>query len=497
VGKFLEEIFEDKKNLIYVVPITIFIGAFIFSRYNVARTMIDLIWVVVVAAFFIPLESVKKNNIFVEISRVPIEILLSIFLIALIALDSFSWRANASGSFINLQFLIIWFLVMYFFQFLVFYIKDMRQEGFWKALCGRSCGRSIIVKMLKLDLKSANGRKIFWIVFLNGALVATWFTFTSILSFDLGDGSFILIGLFFFIIYLYMLTVIIRRKSMKARADYLELLEIVQSISEGNFDVNMNADLGLFNSMKYELSSIKNGFETAVNQAVASERMKTDLISNVSHDLKTPLTSIITYVDLLKSAELDDEKRGEYIGILEQKSNRLKDLIENLFEVSKASSGDIKMNLQKIDVTSLVRQTLLEVEDKTTAAELDVRPGYPEHSISLMLDGNLMHRVLENLVLNMTKYAMPGTRAYIDVTNYAERVAIVFRNISKHEINIDGEMLSERFVRGDKSRNTEGSGLGLAIAKSFTELQGGTLEIIVDGDLFKVVIVFEKAKSGA
>jgi len=166
-------------------------------------------------------------------------------------------------------------------------------------------------------------------------------------------------------------------------------------------------------------------------------------------------------------------------------------LIEDLFEVSKASSGNLQLDIREIDVVTLMKQTILGLEDRILEAGLTLREGYPEESIKMQLDGGRMHRVFENLIINMVKYAMPGTRAYIDILKIDNRVIIILRNISAHEISIDMNDLSERFVRGEDSRTTEGSGLGLAIAKSFIELQGGIFEITVDGDLFKVIMTFE------
>ena len=220
--------------------------------------------------------------------------------------------------------------------------------------------------------------------------------------------------------------------------------------------------------------------------------MKTDLITNVSHDLKTPLTAIITYVDLLKKEDLTEEERSKYIGILDQKANRLKILIEDLFEVSKATSKAITLNIVDIDIVSLMRQVKLELQDKIDATDLIFRWQLPEEKIVLPLDSQRTYRVFENLIVNITKYAMPHSRAYITMENTENHVKITMKNISATELDFNPSEITERFVRGDASRNTEGSGLGLAIAKSFTELQGGRLEISTDADLFTVEITFLK-----
>ncbi|EQG75153.1 his Kinase A domain protein [Clostridioides difficile DA00165] len=220
--------------------------------------------------------------------------------------------------------------------------------------------------------------------------------------------------------------------------------------------------------------------------------MKTELISNVSHDLKTPLTSIITYIDLLKDESITDENRKLYIDTLDRKSQRLQHLIEDLFEVSKANSGDVYLNIVNVDIVSLMKQILLELDDKLADSSLIVKNNFSNEKIILPLDSQRTFRVFENLIINISKYAMPNSRVYIDILETDNKVNIMLKNMSASEIDFSVDDIMERFVRGDKSRNTEGSGLGLAIAKSFIELQGGKMNISVDGDLFKVTITFNK-----
>ena len=223
-----------------------------------------------------------------------------------------------------------------------------------------------------------------------------------------------------------------------------------------------------------------------------SQQMKYELITNVSHDLKTPLTAIITYVDLLKNPELSEEERKSYVETLDLKSQRLKVLIEDLFEVSKANSGNVQMNFMDVDVVKLMKEVRVEMSDKIEQSNLDFRFNLPEEKVILSLDGQRTYRIFENLLNNAIKYAMPFTRVYVDIVNGDSEVVITFKNMSAQELNFDAEHLTERFVRGDSARNSEGSGLGLAIAKSFTELQNGQFDISIDGDLFKVTIRFGK-----
>ena len=298
-------------------------------------------------------------------------------------------------------------------------------------------------------------------------------------------------GIFGVVIYSGILFYFGRKYIDKWKKDYNKILEKTKEISNGNLDSKDDEDCGFFNPMRDELNNIQKGFKAAVEEEVKSQRMKTELISNVSHDLKTPLTSIIAYVDLLKGEE-DEEKRKAYLETLERKSQRLKHLIEDLFEVSKATTGNINLNIMDVDISYLMKQVVLELDDKINEAGLDMRLSLPEEKVILPLDGQRTYRVFENLIINVVKYALPNSRVYIDIKEGRENVDIIIKNISADEITFNINEISDRFVRGDKSRNTEGSGLGLAIVKSFVELQGGKFHIEVDGDLFKAIISFKK-----
>lgn len=298
-------------------------------------------------------------------------------------------------------------------------------------------------------------------------------------------------GIFGVVIYSVVLFYFGRKYIDKWKKDYNKILEKTKEISNGNLDSKDDEDCGFFNPMRDELNNIQKGFKAAVEEEVKSQRMKTELISNVSHDLKTPLTSIIAYVDLLKGEE-DEGKRKAYLETLERKSQRLKHLIEDLFEVSKATTGNINLNIMDVDISYLMKQVVLELDDKINEAGLDMRLSLPEEKVILPLDGQRTYRVFENLIINVVKYALPNSRVYIDIKEGRENVDVIIKNISADEITFNINEISDRFVRGDKSRNTEGSGLGLAIVKSFVELQGGKFHIEVDGDLFKAIISFKK-----
>ena len=250
-----------------------------------------------------------------------------------------------------------------------------------------------------------------------------------------------------------------------------------------------------FTTLADNINNIRDGLDKAIDSQLRSERMKSELITNVSHDLKTPLTSIINYIELIKKEEnITPEYLKDYVNVLDSKSKRLKVLIEDLFEASKASSGNIELNMEKIDIIQLLRQSIGELEEKLSEANLDLKINVPEDKVYVRADGRRLYRVLENLLSNISKYSLPNTRVYIDITEVEGRVKLIMKNISSYELNFDPEEIMERFKRADDSRNTEGSGLGLAIARDLIKLQGGEFAIDIDGDLFKSIIEFDSIK---
>ena len=272
-----------------------------------------------------------------------------------------------------------------------------------------------------------------------------------------------------------------------------KIQKALKSIYEGDININLNEKelSGVLKEMAIYVNDIAGGFSNAVEASIKSERMKTELITNVSHDIKTPLTSIINYVDLLKKENIKNEKAKEYLEVLEVKSQRLKKLIEDLIEASKASSGNIKLEKQLININELIKQVTGEFEDKFKNKNLEVIIDYLKEDVKILADNRYIYRIIENLYSNISKYALENSRVYVDIKKYDSKVNIAIKNISKERLNISEEELMQRFVRGDSSRNTEGSGLGLSIATSLTELQGGKFNIYLDGDLFKVVLEFE------
>lgn len=466
--------------------------------------------IVALIALIFPIKKAKSTILFRKISKIPFEVWIIIIGLAIAALGPLAGqliKATLNG---DLQVIfveiipsliiperiiwifnfIIWLLsysAVFFFVLVIKYvfnvgvidyIKERTIFGMVIMLCVRIIKRTLD-EITKVDLREKNNKLIIKLLAINAVILLI---ITSIWFF----------GIPVVILYSVILFFIIRKYVDKISEKYSKLREATSKIAEGNLDVKIEEDLGLFEPFKGDLEKIQCGFKKAVDEEVKSQRMKTDLISNVSHDLKTPLTAIITYEDLLKDENLSDEKRKQYIETLDRKAQRLQVLIENLFEVSKATSGNITLNIENIDVVSLMKQTLFELEDKLEEASLLVRRNMPKEKVILPLDSQRTFRVFENLIINITKYAMPNTRVFIDIIENEDDVAIIMKNMAAEEITFNVDTIAERFVRGDESRNTEGSGLGLAIAKSFVELQGGTFNISVDGDLFKVKIVFVK-----
>lgn len=267
-------------------------------------------------------------------------------------------------------------------------------------------------------------------------------------------------------------------------------------MSQGNFENKIDSEKMLPDFVEFcgYLNNINSTVQNAVDEKTRSERLKTELITNVSHDIKTPLTSIINYVDLIKKENVENEKVTEYISVLDRQSARLKKLIEDLVEASKASTGNLSVELTKCEPAVLLTQTLGEFDEKLKNAGLTPVLTCPENPLYIMADGRHLWRVFENLTANICKYSLSGTRVYLEIYENRGSVCVTFKNISKNELNISGEELTERFVRGDSSRNTEGSGLGLSIAKNLTEIQGGKLNIDIDGDLFKATVIFKEIK---
>ena len=358
------------------------------------------------------------------------------------------------------------------------YLKERTVCGLFLCWCVRGIKRlcrKFYAFVGNISLQDKSGKTIFKIVAVNFIVLAVvcslWF-----------------LGITALIVYSAILYLVLRKYYRDLSEKYRILLKATNQIAEGNLDVSIEENLGVFEPLKKELLKIQKGFKVAVDEEVKSQKMKTDLITNMSHDLKTPLTAIITYVNLLKDENAGPEQRRAYIDVLEQKSMRLKSLIEDLFEISKANSNNVTLNLVNVDIVSLLKEVSLELSDKIGESSIDFRWNLPEEKIILPLDSQKTYRIFDNLLTNIMKYAMPGSRAYVDMKQENGYVIITMKNVSANELTFNPEEITERFVRGDQARNTEGSGLGLAIAKSFVELQNGKLDVDVEADLFRVMI---------
>ncbi len=278
--------------------------------------------------------------------------------------------------------------------------------------------------------------------------------------------------------------------------DYVDYIsKEVESIKEGSIDYKLEVrGNDQIARLADNINNMSEGLGKAVDNAIRSEKMKTELITNVSHDLKTPLTSIINYVDMLKSEDIDDDTKKAYLSILDKKSKRLKILVEEIFEAAKLSSGEIEFHIEKTDIKELLIQSVVELDDKIQESRLDFIVDTPDEPIFTMADGKRTFRAFENLITNITKYSAPNTRVYIDLFVENDTISIIFKNISNYRLNLSPDEFLERFRRGDSSRNTEGSGLGLSITQSIVNTQNGTMDLNIDGDLFKVILQFKMCK---
>lgn len=323
------------------------------------------------------------------------------------------------------------------------------------------------------------------------ALNITFAGSTVYLLLDLGSpGRQLLLG--FILLGWFALDIIVFRFAITKALQNDKINQAIANIASGDISYCVNVDefSGKQKITADHINHIGENLDAALQEKIKSERFKADLITNVSHDLKTPLTSIINYVDLMKREQIQDEKIQGYLEVLEQKSQRLKTLTEDLVEASKASSGNLKLEISDIDFVELIQQTNGEFEEKFSMRSLHLVSHLPEQPVLIEADGRRLWRVLENLYNNAFKYAMENSRIYIDMTVDDGWVVFTIKNISEHPLNISSSELTERFVRGDVSRTTEGSGLGLSIAQSLTQLQKGIFQIIIDGDLFKVNVKF-------
>ena len=367
----------------------------------------------------------------------------------------------------------------------IFEIKYMLTSGFcryWKedSLIGSICGnvKRRFEKLSEVDLSDKTDTVLLKYVLIQMVIVGVIACFWSF-------------GIVLSVLYSVLLFFYIRKKLKKVQKDYQVLLKEAHQLADGRFDEEIIQDVGIFNALGEEFKNVRTGFEKAVCEEMKSQNMKTELISNVSHDLKTPLSGIKNYAELLGQNNVSEQDKQVYLENLQHYIDRLNNLIEDLFEVSKVNSGNIELNPVELNVVALIQQAQAETEDLLKQKNLTVILDAPENGIVQALDGDKTYRIFENLFTNIAKYALPGTRVYVSATAQLDYTEIAFKNISEAQMNFTPEEIVERFVRGDKSRHESGSGIGLAIVKSFTEVQNGTFSIEIDGDLFKAVVRFK------
>ena len=439
-------------------------------------------WAMIVGAFAFPIAKIKKDKAYGFVSMIPLEI------VGIVTFIVWQLVYNSIGLGASVQFFGLLFLGLCLLGYLVSFVKDIYQDKD-KIFKDHMLWFKVYHKYVKVNLKQNQNVKIFIVLLIQPL-------FFLVLALSVLDVWYVYDPVVFIIavIIIYMVVAFfsIRYLVSKVQEDYNKVHQLIRNVAEGNFIEEISEDLGIFNELKGELEHAGAGLASAVQQAVASERMKGELIANVTLDLKSPLISIIGYIDLLQNDEIDKALQKQYLQTLAVRTDRLKTLVDDLFEVSKAVTGDMTMDFMDIDVVTLMKQTLQGLAGLIEESGLVLREAYPDEPVMLTLDPGRMQRVFENLLINIVKYAIPRTRAYVDIIDCDAQVDIILRNISAHELHVESNDSAGRVVRENETQATEGSGLGLAIAKSFVHLQGGTFEILVDGDLFKVVITFCK-----
>lgn len=338
--------------------------------------------------------------------------------------------------------------------------------------------RNKLISFTTVDIDKTIAKKLLTIAFINSGMII----FCAFINPS--------VGLLVAIIYSLISLVFVYKKGIEVQDNYHQLMNAIECIITQDFDSIDEKELGIFASSKLQLMELSDNVQNAISEQVKSQKLKTELISNVSHDLKTPLTCIKNYIALLDDDKLNDEDRKHYVEQLKLYANRLKRLIEDLFEISKVDSGNIQLDYQALDIVSLLEQVMVENEDLLETKHIEIIKKLPADKIILNLDSDKTYRIFENLFTNISKYALSNSRAYISITSTNDEVLIEFSNISEQPMDFTAQEITERFVRGDKSRSQQGSGLGLAIARSFTEVQGGTFNLSIDCDLFKAGVSF-------
>ena len=476
-SKFLDAIEPISQNAYIILPI------------SSAVTILLIIYLLITIGHKDDEKTIELN----DFDKIPLEIILivAVFLIVL-PFIIFSQYDRINNAMLSLG--ITAYIDVYIVSAVVLHtmIKRIKSKTFLKS----SIIGQVLIWWIKIFKKILNKIQKVWntitysasvtskVIIGTGIIAFIWLVIIAMFS-DNKMLPLIIIALICFMLY----------KIIKIIKEYSQIENKLKDVYNGNNQTELKEEdfsMVFKSSVKY-LNNISNGLENAVQERMKSERMKAELITNVSHDIKTPLTSIINYVDLLKKEDIANEKANEYINILDNKSQRLKKLTEDLIEASKVSTGNVSLNLEKININivELIKQAIGEFEDKFQNKNLQIIVNCNENEININADSRYMYRIVENLFSNIYKYALENSRVYIDISIVdGTNVVIEMKNISKDKLNISADELMQRFVRGDRSRNTEGSGLGISIAQNLTELQNGTFELKLDGDLFKVKLTF-------
>ena len=470
----LFSVFERNLNLAEVlIPVSIVIFVIIISY---------LIWAI---GHNKQSEGITLNSI----DKIPYEILITIFGIILLSICVIIAQVILMYANISTNLLLSTLFLAYVGSYIclaivtVSTIKRIKARKFWHSFLiykiYKKIKTAIKNRTSKVLDKSDSQKKIIIgyiaFIFVSSILGLTFFTGISFL---------LLLALWMWVLY----------KLLEYNKKLNQIKSALREIYNGNNNVHLNTDelKGILKELATYVNDVSNGFSNAVQESLKSERLRTELITNVSHDIKTPLTSIINYVDLIKQENIEDEKVNEYIKVLDQKSQRLKKLIDDLVEASKASSGNVKLNIEEINLDELLKQVIGEFEDRFDEKKLTVDLNLPRENVKILADNRYMYRIIENLFSNISKYSMENTRVYIDLINTGYMIKLEIKNVSKEKLNISADELMQRFVRGDKSRYTEGSGLGLSIAESLAGLQNIKFKIEIDGDLFKAILQWDK-----
>ncbi len=422
------------------------------------------------------------------VDRIPSEILFlfsSVFIVVFIFGLGSVWEGYDGGDFVSLLFLSCGIVFLGAAILLIFYlsfIRRIRAGVLWRHSIMRWFTNGI--GLLFTTRKSCTKMVVWFALHLLACLCIL-----PMISLAY-DGMILSTGAALFAILCGVEAVIIIREGVQRN----KVMEGISKISEGDLEYKIAEQelRGDNKRLAQAVNAIGEGLHRAVDESMKNERLQADLITNVSHDIKTPLTSIINYVDLLKREDLQNERAQNYIKVLDSKSQRLKQLAEDLVEASRISSGNINLEMVRINLVELVHQTEGEFAERFEERGLTVVSKLPGQPVVVLADGRRIWRVLENLYQNVAKYAMEHTRVYVDLQADGEKVIFSIKNISKYPLNIEADELTERFIRGDVSRSTEGSGLGLSIAQNLTTLMGGNFQIYLDGDLFKVMIEFQQ-----